>query len=118
MRAWRLLVLTAAIHLVLAAPALAAEATGVDKKIQDALGPVSDAIETVVFYAVPIGGAELPLIVVWLIAGAVFFTVYLRFINLRGFRHSFDVVRGAYDDPDDPGETTHFHALITALSAT
>lgn len=77
MRAWRLLVLTAAIHLVLAAPALAAEATGVDKTIQDALGPVSDAIETVVFYAVPIGGADLPLIVVWLIAGAVFFTVYL-----------------------------------------
>ena len=62
--------------------------------------------------------APLPIVVVWLIIGAVFFTLYLGFINLRGFKHAIDIVRGKYDNPDDKGEVTHFQALTTALSAT
>jgi AGCS family alanine or glycine:cation symporter len=42
----------------------------------------------------------------------------MGFINLRGFRHAIDCVRGKYDNPLDPGEVSHFQALATALSAT
>ena len=62
--------------------------------------------------------AHLPIVVVWLIIGAVFFSIYLGFINIRGFKHSIDIVRGKYDNPNDEGEVTHFQALTTALSAT
>lgn len=118
-RAGKLGLLTLGWLLLLAPAANAAqEASGVDAAIQDALSPVADFMSGIVFYAIPIGETTLPLIVVWLIGGAVFFTVYNKFINLRGFRHSIDVTRGAYDDPSDPGETTHFQALMTALSAT
>ena len=34
------------------------------------------------------------------------------------FKHSIDVIRGKYDDPDDEGEISHFQALTSALSAT
>jgi AGCS family alanine or glycine:cation symporter len=60
----------------------------------------------------------LPLIAGWLLAGAVFFTFRMGFINLRAFRHAIDVVRGRYDNPDDEGEVSHFQALASALSAT
>jgi AGCS family alanine or glycine:cation symporter len=59
-----------------------------------------------------------PIIVLWLLLGAVFFTLRMGFINLRGFRHALEVVRGRYDNPDDEGEVTHFQALASALSAT
>jgi len=61
---------------------------------------------------------NIPFIVAWLIFGAITFTIMMRFINFRGFKHAFDMVRGVYDDPDDPGEVSHFQALTTALSAT
>ncbi|HSN84301.1 MAG TPA: alanine/glycine:cation symporter family protein [Polyangiales bacterium] len=61
---------------------------------------------------------KLPFIVVWLIAGATFFTIRFGFINVRAFRHGWIVTTGHYDDPDDPGEVTHFQALSSALSAT
>ncbi len=61
---------------------------------------------------------ELPLVVVWLILGATFFTLRFQFVNFRAFRHALDCVRGAYSSPDDPGEISHFQALSAALSAT
>jgi AGCS family alanine or glycine:cation symporter len=61
---------------------------------------------------------SIPIVVVWLVLGAIFFTIKMRFINLRGFKHAFDLVRGKYDDPNDKGEVSHFQALTTALSAT
>ena len=61
---------------------------------------------------------NIPFIVAWLIFGAVTFTIMMRFINFRGFKHAVNMVRGVYDDPDDPGEVSHFQALTTALSAT
>lgn len=39
-------------------------------------------------------------------------------IQLKAFRHAIQVVRGRYDDPNDPGQISHFKALCTALSAT
>lgn len=62
--------------------------------------------------------SAIPLVVAWLIFGAITFTLFFRFINIRGFLHAIQLVRGKYDDPDDPGEVSHFQALTTALSAT
>ncbi|PIV80412.1 sodium:alanine symporter family protein, partial [bacterium CG17_big_fil_post_rev_8_21_14_2_50_64_8] len=45
-------------------------------------------------------------------------TATLRFIQLRRLKHSFDVIRGKYDDPSHEGDLSHFQALTTALSAT
>ncbi len=61
---------------------------------------------------------NVPFVVVWLVFGAIFFTIRMGFVNLRGFRHALDLVRGKYDDPNEPGEVSHFKALATALSAT
>lgn len=62
--------------------------------------------------------SKIPLVVIWLIFGAVTFTIFLRFINFKGFKHAIQLVRGVYDNPDHKGEVTHFQALTTALSAT
>jgi AGCS family alanine or glycine:cation symporter len=62
--------------------------------------------------------SKIPLVVIWLIFGAVTFTIVLRFINIKGFKHAIQLVRGIYDNPDHKGEVTHFQALTTALSAT
>lgn len=61
---------------------------------------------------------EFPLIVLWLIAGAIFLTFRMKFINLRAMRHAVDVLRGRWPEPDAPGEVTHRQALSSALSAT
>lgn len=61
---------------------------------------------------------QFPFIVLWLVLGATFFTIYMKFINLRGIKHAFQLIRGDYDKPGDDGEVSHFQALVTALSGT
>lgn len=61
---------------------------------------------------------ELPFVVVWLVAGAAYFTIYFRFLNLRAFRHAIDCALGRYTQAEEGGEITHFQALSAALSAT
>src|SRR5690606_17268434 len=61
---------------------------------------------------------NIPLIVIWLIFGAAFFTVKMGFINFKGLKHSIDLARGIYDDPNAPGKITHFQTLTTAVAAT
>jgi AGCS family alanine or glycine:cation symporter len=63
-------------------------------------------------------GVSVPFVVLWLLIGAVFFTLRMGFINFRAFRHALHLVRGDYDNPDDEGEVSHFQALSSALSAT
>ena len=63
-------------------------------------------------------GLNLPLIVLWLVLGALYFTLRMGFINLRGFRHAIEITAGKYDDEHDEGEVSHFQALSSALSAT
>src|SRR5690554_3498232 len=60
----------------------------------------------------------IPFIVIWLGVGALFFTLRMGFVNIRGFRHGFQLARGKYSDPDAPGLVTHFQALATAVSGT
>lgn len=62
--------------------------------------------------------SNIPLIVIWLIFGAFFFTIRLGFINFKGVRHSLDLAKGKYDDPNAPGKITHFQTMTTAVSAT
>jgi AGCS family alanine or glycine:cation symporter len=61
---------------------------------------------------------HIPFIVIWLSIGALFFTIRMGFINIRGFKHAIDLARGKYDDPNAPGQVTHFQALATAVSGT
>jgi len=61
---------------------------------------------------------RIPLVVVWLMLGAIFFTIYMKFVNVRGFVHAIKITKGDYDNPNDVGEVSHFQALTTALSAT
>ncbi|MFZ9889967.1 MAG: alanine:cation symporter family protein, partial [Myxococcota bacterium] len=63
-------------------------------------------------------GIGMPFIVLWLVVGAVFFTIRMAFINLRGFWHAVEVTRGKFDHEGDEGEISHFQALSSALSAT
>ena len=53
-----------------------------------------------------------------LIGGGLFLLVYSRFLPFKYFGHAIQVLRGKYDNPDDPGEISHFQALMTALSST
>ncbi|MBD73589.1 MAG: sodium:alanine symporter family protein, partial [Candidatus Marinimicrobia bacterium] len=63
------------------------------------------------------GWISMPLTII-LIGTGLFVTLALGFIQIRRFKHSFEVVSGKYDNPDDEGDVTHFQALSAALSAT
>ena len=64
------------------------------------------------------GDISIPLVVAWLVFGAVFFTLRMQFVNLRAFGHAIAVTTGKYDNPDEHGDISHFQALSSALSAT
>ena len=57
-------------------------------------------------------------LVVLLVGGGLYFLFYSRFIPYRYFLHAIEVLRGKYDDPNDPGDISHFEALASALAAT
>ncbi|MBX2852637.1 MAG: alanine:cation symporter family protein [Phycisphaeraceae bacterium] len=65
-----------------------------------------------------ITGPTAPFLVVFLALGAIFFTLWHGFINIRGFKHAIDIVRGKFSRKDDEGEIPPFRALTSALSAT
>ncbi|ARV10821.1 sodium/alanine symporter [Gilvibacter sp. SZ-19] len=59
----------------------------------------------------------LPLLIL-LIGGGLYLLIRSRFLPFRYLGHAINVLRGKYDDPNDPGQINHFEALTTALSAT
>jgi AGCS family alanine or glycine:cation symporter len=89
-----------------------------DEKINAAVEPITSVIVNIVFYSIPIGGQGVPVVLIWLLVGAIIFTFYFRFINFRGFKLALDIVRGKYTDPNEKGEVSHFQALTAALSGT
>lgn len=91
---------------------------GIDALLDSAMRPVADAIAAFIFYAVPIAGTQVPLIVIWLVVGGLFFTVFLGGINLTGFRHATRILRGKVPQPSATGEVSQFQALTTAVSGT
>ena len=103
--------------LALALP-IRAHARGIDETIDHYVQPLTNILSDFIFYSVSIAGADVPLIVCWLIFGAVFFTTYLGFINIRGFKHAIGIVSGRFTDKKHDGEITHFQALTAAVSGT
>lgn len=53
-----------------------------------------------------------------LLGVGLFFTLYLGFPQIRFFSRAWSILRGKYAKPTDPGDTSHFQALSTALSGT
>jgi AGCS family alanine or glycine:cation symporter len=53
-----------------------------------------------------------------LLGTGLFFTIYLKFPQIRYFRFAFKVVSGRFDKKGNEGDTNHFQALTTALSGT
>lgn len=94
--------------------------SGFNAKADEIAGWVVEKIASAFFYPVwtTETGTEIPLVVAWLVIGAIIFTLRMGFINLRGFKHAIEITRGKYDDPNDEGEVSHFQALASALSAT
>jgi AGCS family alanine or glycine:cation symporter len=97
---------------------LHASAASVDDAINNVMGPITDVITSIIFWSIQIGEFSVPFVLIWLFFGALFFTVYFKFVNIRAFRHALDVVRGKFDDPNHQGEVSHFQALTAALSGT
>ena len=77
-----------------------------------------NVVELLAFFLFADLGTGMPLIVAILLSGGIFYSFFFGWISLRGIKHSIDVIRGRYDNPDDPGEISHFQALTSALSAT
>lgn len=101
------------------------------ERVDAAFGQVNARMASVIFYPIPIpftkhvdrasGQAVLttiPVAVLLLVLGAIFFTVRMGLPQLKSFGHAIDVVRGRYDKPGDEGEVSSFQALTAALSAT
>lgn len=119
-------------------------AKGLDEIINDAFMPIALKWESLIFTPIHIAGFDIPLVLILLLFGASFFTIYFSFINIRYFPTAIQVVRGKYDDieaADVPittetvamnegdlvdtikieghhGEVNHFQALATAVSGT
>ncbi len=99
-----------------------------DQKIESSFTPFSKAITSFVFYSLPIGGKDVPIVILLLLFGALFFTLYNKFANIRLLGVAIKAAQGKYDAIEDAsssqtkepliGEVTHFQALTAALSAT
>ncbi len=122
---------------------LAAQSQGLDDQINDAFMPIAIWWENLIFTEIMISGHGIPLILILLLSGATFFTIYFGFVNIRHFPTSIQIVRGKYDELEKTatatpqnvyevdgdivdtikneahqGEVNHFQALATAVSGT
>jgi AGCS family alanine or glycine:cation symporter len=94
-----------------------------DEIINKIFQPLVELLDTILFWdpikAIGIdAGIKIPFIIIWLISGAVFFTIYFKFINFRGIKHAVDLVFGKFDKEHHHGELSHFQALATATAST
>ena len=128
-------------------PALTfAKEKGLDEKIDETFGEYTGWFVGFIFKTIKISdNVEVPWVLFVLVGGALFFTIYFKFINVRGFKTAINIVRGKYDDLEEgghvevsdtvhtvdgdevdtirvegehDGEVSHFQALTAALSAT
>lgn len=88
-----------------------------DFSFQQAFEALTTQIAAIVFYAFDINGVSIPMVLIWLISGALVFTCYLGFINVRGFGHALSLLKNNKRTGAN-GEITPFQALSTALSGT
>ena len=117
------------------------KAEGIDEKINEKFMPIADWWEGFVLTPVEILGISIPFVLLLLIVGATFFTIYFSFPGVKRFGIAINTVRGKYDDIDShtaeksdlnidgdikgtikdesqDGEVSHFQALATAVSGT
>ncbi|MGB1043153.1 MAG: alanine/glycine:cation symporter family protein [Tenacibaculum sp.] len=131
--------------LLMIAPMLTfAQEKSLAEKINEGFKPFADAWGSIVFYPIKLGGGvEMPLVIIMLLMAGLIFTVLFKFVNIRLFPTSINIVRGKYDDVDhatsgvmagdstpggdaietirvegQEGEVSHFQALTAALSGT
>ena len=83
--------------------------------IEQIIRTVKDYVDN---FGVPMGEQVIPLKVIALLGTGFFLTLRLGFVQVRHVAHGFAVASGRYDDPNEPGDVSHFQALTTALSAT
>lgn len=102
----------------LASPAFAQDDSWVQGHLTHLDGLFGATVDVMGIFLFADFGTGFPLIVAILVAGGVYYTFYFRWMSVRAFKHSIDVIRGRYDNPNDPGEISHFQALSSALSAT
>jgi AGCS family alanine or glycine:cation symporter len=88
----------------------------IDESVNSVFAPANKFIADIVFWSPPF--FPMPWIVMWLLAAAIIITFYLGFIQVRGIKTAFEVVRGKFSSPDDPGEIPHYQALTSAVSGT
>ncbi|UCS95079.1 alanine:cation symporter family protein [Echinicola marina] len=104
------------------------------QRIDQSFQPVADAWESLVLYPITIGDYNIPIVLILLVSGATFFTIYFALPGITKMPLAINTVRGKYDDMEknykDPetgeimvddskgGEVSHFQALATAVSGT
>ncbi|AWW31274.1 alanine glycine permease [Echinicola strongylocentroti] len=119
---------------LLAQEAAPTEELSFGQRIDRSFQPIADAWESLVLYPIPIGGYDIPIVLILLVSGATFFTIYFAVPGITKMGLSINTVRGKYDDlernyrdPENPnvipdeakgGEVSHFQALATAVSGT
>ncbi|NKI32797.1 alanine/glycine:cation symporter family protein [Croceivirga thetidis] len=107
------------------------EQIGLDEQINEAFMPFAIWWENLIFSEVSILGMGIPIVLILLLSGALFFTIYFGFVNIRRFPLAINVVRGRFDEIEKieedssigpsashSGEVNHFQALTTAVSGT
>ncbi|MFD0799397.1 alanine/glycine:cation symporter family protein [Maribacter chungangensis] len=98
--------------LVVLSPSLAtAQSKGLDQQVNDAFMPIARWWENLIFTEIPIAGTGIPIVLIFLLSGALFFTIYFGFVNLRHFSTAVQVVRGTYDELEKTGEVSHDQKL-------
>src|SRR5690606_17011112 len=90
---------------------------GIDAAVEMIFGPIATILSAVVFYEAPIFGG-VPIIVVWLMAAAIFLTVWLRFQPITGLKHSIQVIRGRYTAKTEIGRASWRGRVTGDLAAT
>lgn len=95
----------------------------ITEKMNELFLPLLNFMDAILFWdpfqAVGIDlGTKVPVIIIWLIFGATYFTIYFKFINLRGLKHAIQLVMGHYDKDGHEGEISHFQAISTACAST
>ena len=99
-----------------------------DKTIDSIFAPIADICEAFIFFNIPIDlynpmtsaftEVKIPLIVLWLVGAGFFFTIYLRFLNIRHFKHALQCLTKKYAEPNAKGQISNFDSLSACLSAT
>ncbi len=88
------------------------------EQIDQTLSPFAKGISDCIFYSIKVQSTEIPIVVLGLSITAIWFTLYLRFINIRGFWIAIKQTCGFYNTHSKKGNISHFQALATSISGT